>query len=133
MTGNIRRLLAEEDGGFLANVIFIVVVIAVVAVIFLDSASVYSAYARAGEAADESARLAYIEYEDSRNLYLAEVIAQQYCEDSGLQFVAFEDLTREGLDFSVTCGSDADTIVFRYLPALKDLTHQEVTSRPQTF
>lgn len=129
----IRRKLLAEDGSFIGNVIFIAVVIAILAVVFLDSASVYSAYSRAGEATDEAVRLAYIEYKDSRNLYLTEVVAQEYCEESGLEFVSFEDLSLEGLEFRVTCAADADTIVFKYIPGLKDLTRQEVSARPLTY
>lgn len=129
----VRKLVIEEDGGYLGSAIFIAVIVAILGVAFLDGASVYAAYSRAGEGANEAARIAYLEYKDSRNLYLAEATAQEFCESSGLEFVSFEDLSQEGLEFRVTCAQDANTIAFKYIPSLKDLTRQEVSARPQTF
>lgn len=125
-----ERLLEEEGGGFLVNVIFIGTIVAIIAVLFIDGTAVYSTYARVGEVTNEAARQADLEYRDSHNPQLAEMVATEHCEDNGMEFVEFDVLPESGFVFTVTCASEADTLVFKHLPFLKDLIHQEVSANP---
>lgn len=121
--------LRSEDGSIMSNVVFFGILIIILAIVFIDGAAVFYAYEATGDATEIAAKRASEEWKLYGNLALAQKAASDYCEENGLAVVEVKRVIDLGGNaFSVTCVKDADTYVFKHLPRLKDMTHQEVTS-----
>lgn len=119
-----KEIGKREDGEFIGTAIILAVVFAVMAVIVIDGASVYYTWQSANDVTEQAARLASFEYNETRNDVQAENRAADYCEENGMVFLEFS-INRYEHAYNIACSKDADTIVFKYLPVLKDLIHQE--------
>lgn len=126
----ISGLVRKEDGVSMGTAVIIVAILAIASILFLDGTSVYQAYQSAGEVSLEAAREASLEYKTYRSDIRAENAAAAYCEDNDMDFLEFEVLYRDMWHpYRVACGRSANTIVFKYLPFLKDLTYQKQSAR----
>lgn len=129
MNAGYRQSIRREDGSIMSNVVFFGIVLAIIAIVFIDGASVFYAYQAAGDVTEVAAAHATQEWKLYGNLTSAERAASDYCEENGLEVVEVKQARELSNNaFSVTCSKDAKTYVFKHLPWLKDLTHQEVTS-----
>ncbi len=131
--GIVKKFLAGEAGSMMNTVVFLVIVIAIVGIGVIDGSSVFYANQATSETAKESADLARQEYLDSHSDIQAENIAADRCEAKNLTFVAFKVNPGAEHTYQVTCGKDAKTYVFKYLPFLKNLTHQENTETSSMY
>lgn len=120
-----RRLASDETGSFMSNLVFFAVVVAIIAVFVIDGSSVFYANQAAAEGAQEAANLAMVEYRNTHSEARAETAAGEYCEAKDLEFLEFRINRDRGSTFDVTCGKDATTYAFKYIPVLKDLIPQE--------
>ena len=120
----LREIGKSEDGGFLGTAIILAVIFAVIAVIVIDGASVYYTWQSANDVTEQAARLAALEYKDTRNDVKAENAAADYCEENSMVFLEFS-INPYGHTYTIACSRDADTLVFKHLPVFKDLIHQE--------
>lgn len=125
LTSPFRNLATGENGSFMSNVIFLAVVVAIIAVTVIDGTSVFYANQSAAEGAQEAANLALVEYRTSHSEGRAEIAAGEYCESKDLEFIDFRINRDEGSTFDVTCGMEAKTYAFKYIPVLKELIPQE--------
>ncbi len=121
------RLVREEDGGLMGNLIFLVIVIAVIALLVVDSLSVVSAYQLVDETTTEAAQKARFEYESYKDDVRAENAAADTCEAKDLVFEEFEIRYDFGRTYKIPCSREAQTLVFKYIPYLRDLTYQQKT------
>lgn len=128
----IRDLWRRQDGGFLGSAIVIGVIVAIVAVFFLDGTASLKAYENAGDVTEGAALEAVNAYKLTRNTPSAEEAAGDYCLERGLDFVDFESIKETGRSFEVTCAAGTDTLVFKRIPYLKDLTYQKQTVRSES-
>jgi hypothetical protein len=124
-TDQIRRLVCDEDGRLMGNLIFFGIIIAIIGIAVIDGTSVFSAYQIADETTTDAARQAKYEYETAKDDVKAENAAADTCEASGLKFEVFEIRYDYGHTYKIVCSKEAETYVFKYIPFLKDLTHQE--------
>ncbi|MHB9111774.1 MAG: hypothetical protein ACYC4D_03990 [Thermoleophilia bacterium] len=125
LTASLRRLAGDQNGSFMSNAVFFAVVIAIIAVIVIDGSSVFYANQAAAEGAQEAANLAMVEYRNSQSEGRAETAAADYCNAKELEFLEFRINRDRGSTFDVTCGKEATTYAFKYIPVLKDLIPQE--------
>lgn len=131
--GILQRFIQDERGGVLGTLIFLAIVIAIMAVVVIDGISIYKAYSEVHKATKEAAEEAAQTYKDTRNEVRAQLAAQAYCEAEGFEYVGFEVNREMGNLFEVTCANEADTYAFKYLPWLKDMTHQESTNSARPY
>lgn len=126
--GILRRLIAEEHGGILGTLIFLGVVIAIMAIVVIDGVSIYYSFRDVKQVTTDAAEAAATTYKETRNETRAQLAAEAYCVDRGFEFVDFSVNREFGNLFEVTCGTEADTYVFKYLPYLKDMVDQQSTN-----
>lgn len=126
--GILRRLIADEHGGILGTLIFLAIVAIIIAVVVVDGVAIYYSYRDVYDATGKAAELAAQTYKDTRKDTRASLAAQDYCVQEGFEFINFRVDREMGNLFEVTCGTEADTKVFKYLPYLKDMVHQESTN-----
>ena len=122
---SIRNLAGDDSGSFMSTAVFLALVIAIIAVIVIDGSSVFYANQAAAEGAQEAANLASVEYKNSHSVARAEAAAADYCEAKELQFLEFRINRDRGSTFDVTCGKEATTYAFKYIPVLKEMIPQE--------
>ncbi|MDO8735677.1 MAG: hypothetical protein Q7K29_01145 [Thermoleophilia bacterium] len=122
---SLLRLAADENGSFMSTVVFLAVVVAIIGVCIIDGSSVFYANQSSAEGAQEAANLATVEYRISQSDVRAEVAAADYCESKDLEFIDFRINREAGHTFSVTCGRQATTYAFKYVPFLEELIPQE--------
>lgn len=124
-----RHSFWHEEGSIMSNVVFFGILIAIIAVAVLDGASVLQANRAVNDSTMIAATKASEEWGLYGNLTRAQNVALDYCEEYGLEAVEVRQVRELSPDaFSVTCAKDAQTYVFKYLPVLKDIIHQEETS-----
>lgn len=129
----IRDLLRGEDGSFMGNVIFLAIVIAIVGIIVIDGTAVFYVSQSVGETTQVAANLAADEFKLTQSDIRAENAAADHCEAKELEFMKFKVNWEEGHTFDVTCGRDVETYVFKYLPFLDELLHQQATKTSQAL
>lgn len=124
-----NKIALKEDGSFTSTVVLSIIVIAVLAIAVIDGSSVFYTYSAVNKGTEEAAVIAGDEYKTYRSNTRASQAAIDHCEEKGLIFI---DVVREpelsSNAYSVTCSKDAKTYVFKRLPYLKNLVHQEITS-----
>lgn len=125
LTGALASLWQREDGGLVGNIIFFGIIIAIMAIIVIDGISIFSTYQLVDDTTEEAAKKAKFEYEFSKSDYKAENAAADICEEKGLVFEEFTIIYDFGHTFRITCSKESDTYVFKYIPWLKDLSHQQ--------
>jgi len=126
--GVLGRLCREEDGGLMGNIIFFGILFLIIGVAVIDGLSVFSAYRRVGEVTDRAASQAKFVFDTEKSDIKAENAAADICEAEGMVFQHFEIRLAYGHTYMITCSTEADTYVFKYIPRLKELTHQESTA-----
>lgn len=124
-TDQIKRLAHEEDGRLVGNIIFFGIVFAIIGIALIDGTSVFHAYQTADDITTDAGRKAKFAYESEKDDIKAENAAADTCEASGLEFRVFEIRYDYGHTYRIVCSKEAKTYVFKYVPFLKDLTHQE--------
>jgi len=113
----------------MANAVFFGIIIIILAIGLIDGASIFYANQSAGDITKTAAERASENWKLYGSLTIAERSAIDYCEENGLEFVEVKQVRELSSNaFSVTCSKDASTYVFKHLPRLRDITHQEVTS-----
>jgi len=121
----LHRIATDETGSFMSTAVFLAIVVAIIGICIIDGSSVFYANQAAAEGAQEGANLAQVEYRMSHSDARAETAAADYCESKDLEFIEFKVLREQGHTFSVTCGKQATTYTFKYIPFLKELIPQE--------
>lgn len=125
LTASFRKLAAGENGSFMNTVVFLAVIVAIIGVFVIDGSSVFYTNQAAGEAAQEAANQATMEYRYRHNDFSAEAVAADYCSQKEMNFISFEINREAGHTYTVKCGRDATTYVFKYIPFFKELIPQE--------
>jgi len=123
----VNRFLREENGSFMSTAVFLAIIAVIVAIAVIDGGRCLNANRAAANAAQGAAEAAFKDYETYSNVPHAENAAADYCESHGADFIDIRPNTFEASTFDVTCGKDADTYVFKRLPILDQLVHQEET------
>ncbi len=116
--------LTSEEGSFTSSLVFLAIIFAIIAIFIIDGVSVFRAYSASGAVAKDAAHAAVLDYNQNRSDDHAQDVAARYCQDRGFTFIGFE-VNPVGHSYKVTCGADAKTYVFRYIPGLKDQVHQQ--------
>jgi hypothetical protein len=112
----------------MGTVIFLVVIVGILAIVVIDGTAIFFASQAADDVSQEAANLALRDFEINHDDIRAENLAADYCEGKGLVFIRFK-VNREGArSYDVTCGKDARTFVFKYLPFFKEQLHHESTA-----
>lgn len=124
-TEQIRRLLGDEDGRLMSNLIFFGALFAIIGIIVIDGTSVFHTYQSVDDITIDAARQAKYEYDTNKDDIKAENAAADACEEKGLEFEVFEIRYDFGHTYKIVCSKDAKTYVFKYIPYVKDVTHQE--------
>lgn len=125
----LKQTLWQEDGSFVSSAILLAIIIAVLAIAVIDGSSVFYTYSAVNNGTEEAAKLALDDYKNNRNYTRAEQVAIDHCQEKGLTFVDVTQVPELGSNsFAITCSKDAKTYVFKRLPYLKNLIHQEITS-----
>jgi Flp pilus assembly protein TadG len=127
-SGLIKAIWADERGGILGTLIFLGIVIAIMAIVVVDGTSVYYTYRSASEVTSEAAEIAANTYSNTRDEALASLAAEAYCIEEGYEFISFQVNREVGNLYEVTCGTQADTYVFKHLPYMKDMVDQQSTN-----
>lgn len=126
--GIFRRLVAEERGGIMGTLIFFGIVVIVIGIVVVDGVSVYYSFRDASNTTREAAELAAETFRETRNETRAAQAAEAFCVQEGLEYIDFSVNREFGNLYEVTCGVDADTYAFKYIPYLKELVHQQSTN-----
>lgn len=117
--------LSGEKGSITGNIIFFGIIFLIMGIIVIDGLSIFSTYQLVDETTEEAGRKAKFEYETNKSDVAAENAAADHCEAKGLVFQEFVIRYDFGHTYKVVCSKEADTYVFKYIPWVKDLTHQE--------
>lgn len=127
LPGSIKQLHKSEDGLSLVNAIILLAILAVFIVLALDTISVYTTWQNVGVVTTDATRLAAQDYNETRLETRIPDTAADYCEANGILYVSAVKNPAYGHNYEITCAKNADTIVFKHIPILKELIYQEVT------
>lgn len=120
-----KNKLAGEAGSLTGNLIFFGIIVLIIGITVIDGLSVFSTYQLVDETTREAGRKAKYEYETDKNDVAAENAAADHCEAKGLVFQEFVIRYDYGHTYKIVCSKEAHTYVFKHIPWIKDLAHQE--------
>ena len=126
--GILLRLLRDEDGGIMGNIIFLGILTLVIGILVIDGIAVFSTYRRVEEVTDKAARQAKFVFDTEKSDVKAENAAADTCETEGMVFEEFEIRKEYGHTYKISCSMGTETYVFKYIPKLKELTRQQSTA-----
>jgi len=124
----IKKFITNESGSFISSLIWVVVIVGILGLLVVDGTKVFLFAATTSDATQEAANMASRDFEINHSNIQAENVAADYCESKGLAFMKFDVFRGVGQSYTVTCGGDAKTFIFKYLPVLKNQLHHESTA-----